>query len=179
MTEQKPEAVRLMLALFGVAVGGEILHQILSIVIGLLDPSGLTAAAKETMDAEQAAEISDNTLGLMVTGSIIMAGFVGILVMGLLVFMLVLIHRRSRHAGLARRMLLVFGFYFGFRILMLFMATPGGNDVPMAMYVIDGSVQIIVGVAAVLGLVFTFREETLRWTREIDPSGNRIDPRRK
>jgi len=91
----------------------------------------------------------------------------------------VLIHRRSKFAGLARRMLLVFGFYFGFRILMLFMATPGGNDVPVAMYLVDGAVQIIVGVAAVLGLIFSFREEVLKWTGEIDSSGNRIDPRRK
>ncbi|GAB3708429.1 hypothetical protein [Corynebacterium nasicanis] len=179
MTEKKPEVVRLMLLLFAVAVGGEILHQILSITIGLMDPSGLYAAAKETMSAEQAEQISEGALRATVIASILAAGGFGIAVMGLLAFMLVLIHRRSKYAGMARRMLLVFGFYFAFRILMLFAATPGGTRVPVAMYLVDGSVQILVGVAAVLGLVFSFREETFRWTGEIDSSGARIDPRRK
>lgn len=179
MTQKKPEVVRLMLLLFAVAVGGEVLHQILSITIGLMDPSALFAAAKETMSAEQAAQISDGALRATVIASILVTGGIGIAVMGLLAFMLALIHRRSKFAGLARRMLLVFGFYFGFRILMLFMATPGGNGVPVAMYLVDGSIQIIVGVAAVLGLIFSFREEVLKWTGEIDSTGNRIDPRRK
>lgn len=178
-TGRKPETVRLMLLLFAVAVGGEIVHQILNVTIGFMDPSALIATAKEAMSEEQLAEISDGRLRTTVMASMLLAGGLGIAVMGLLAFMLVLIHRRSSYAGLARRMLLVFGFYFGFRILMLFMASPGGNNVPVAMYLLDGSVQILVGVAAVLGLVFSFRVETLKWTREIDASGKRIDPRRK
>lgn len=176
---KKPDAVRLLLLLFAVAVGGEILHQILNIIIGLMDPSALIAAARENLSAEEAEQISDGQLRLTALVSILLAGGLGLAVMGLLAFMLGLIHRRSKHAGLARRMLMVFGFYFGFRILLLFMASPGGNDVPVAMYLLDGSVQIIVGVAAVLGLLFSFRTETLKWTREIDDSGNRVDPRRK
>ncbi|AJE32149.1 MAG: hypothetical protein GX859_02500 [Corynebacterium humireducens] len=178
-TDKKPETVRLMLLLFAVAVGGEIIHQILNVTIGFMDPSALIATAKEAMSEEQLAEITDGRLRATVIASMLLAGGFGIAVMGLLAFMLVLIHRRSSYAGLARRMLLVFGFYFGFRILMLFMASPGGNNVPVAMYLLDGSVQILVGVAAVLGLVFSLRVETLKWTREIDASGKRIDPRRK
>ncbi len=178
-TGGRPETIRLMLLLFAVAVGGEIIHQILNITIGLMDPSVLIATAKEAMSAEQSAEITDGELRATAVAAMLLAGGLGIAVMGLLAFMLVLIHRRSRYAGLARRMLLVFGFYFGFRILMLFMARPGGNDVPVAMYLVDGSVQILVGVTAVLGLIFSLREETLKWTREIDASGKRIDPRRK
>lgn len=175
----KPETIRLMLLLFAIAVGGEVIHQILNVVMGLMDPSALLAAAKDALSEEQAAELGDGAVTTSVYASMFLAGALGLAIMGLLAFMLVLIHRRSSYAALARRMLLVFGFYFGFRILLLLIATPGGNDVPVAMYLLDGSVQIIVGVAAVLGLVFSFRQETLRWTREIDESGNRIDPRRK
>lgn len=176
---RKPETVRLMLLLFAVAVGGEILHQVLNVVIGLMDPSALLAAARDAVSEEQAAELGEGTVTTSVYASIFLAGGLGIAIMGLLAFMLVQINRRSRYAGLARRMLLVFGFYFGFRILLLFFAAPGGNDVPLAMYLVDGSVQILVGVAAVLGLVFSFRPETLRWTREVDESGKSTDPRRK
>ncbi|NLF90023.1 MAG: hypothetical protein GX570_01550 [Corynebacterium marinum] len=175
----KPETIRLMLLLFAVAVGGEILHQILSVTIGLMDPSALLSAAKDALSEDQAAELSEGAVTTSVYTSIVLAGALGVAIMGLLAFMLVLINRRSRHAGLARRMLLVFGFYFGFRTLLLFVAAPGGNDVPVAMYLLDGGVQIIVGVAAVLGLIFSFRPETLKWTREIDDSGHRTDPRRK
>lgn len=175
----RPETVRLMLLLFAVAVGGEVLHQILNVIIGVMDPSALLAAAREAMTEEQAAELGEGAVTTSVYASMFLAGALGVAIMGLLAFMLVLINRRSRHSGLARRMLLVFGFYFGFRLLLLFAATPGGSDVPVAMYLVDGSVQILVGVAAVLGLVFSFRQETLRWTREIDDSGNRTDPRRK
>lgn len=177
--DEKPETIRLMLLLFAVAIGGEVIHQILNVIIGLMDPSALLAAARDALSEEQAAELGEGAVNTSVYASMFLAGALGLAIMGLLAFMLVLIHRRSSYAGLARRMLLVFGFYFGFRILLLLIATPGGNDVPVAMYLLDGSVQIIVGVAAVLGLVFSFRQETLKWTREIDESGNRIDPRRK
>lgn len=176
---KKPDAIRLLLLLFAVAIGGEILHQVLNIIIGLMDPSALIAAARENLSAEEAEQISDGRIRLTVFASVLLAGGLGLVIMGLLAFMLSLINRRSKHAGLARRMLMVFGFYFGFRILLLFMASPGGNDVPVVMYLLDGSVQIIVGVAAVLGLLFSFRPETLKWTREVDDSGNRIDLRRK
>lgn len=36
-TGKRPEAIRLMLLLFAVAVGGEIIHQILNITIGFMD----------------------------------------------------------------------------------------------------------------------------------------------
>lgn len=173
-----PERIRLMLLLFAVAVGGEILHQVLNITIGLMDPSALTSAAREGMRGSDVT-FSDSQIRTAAIASIFLAGAFGIAVMGLLGVMLRLIRRRSKYAGLARRMLLVFGFYFGFRVLMLFMASPGGTRVPVAMYLVDGSVQIIVGVAAVLGLVFSFSEEVLRWTGEIDSSGRRTDPRQK
>lgn len=174
-----PETVRLVLLLFSVAVAGEILHQILNITMGLMDPSALIATARDQMSAEQAAEISEGQLRGSVIASILLAGGMGIAIMGGLAVMVVLIHRRSKYANLARRMLTLFGFYFGFRILMLFVASPGGSDIPVAMYLVDGSVQILVGVAAVLGLILSFKVETLTWTRESDESGKRIDPQRK
>lgn len=165
-----PETIRLLLTLWAVAVGGEIIHQILSMTMSFMDPSALVAAARQGQEGEESTALAESTVSLAIYASVIITGLIGILIMGLLVWALVLIKRRSKHAGVARRMLMVFGFYFGFRIIMLFTVSPGASDIPLAMYIIDGSLQIIVGVVAVLGLVFSFRPETLKWTREIEPS---------
>lgn len=171
-TEQRamPETIRLLIGLWAVAVGGEIIHQILSMTMSFMDPSALVAAARQRQEGEDATVIAESTVSLAIYASVIITGLLGIFIMGLLVWALVLIKQRSKHAGVARRMLMVFGFYFGFRVLMILAASPGASDIPLAMYIIDGSLQIIVGVVAVLGLVFSFRPETLKWTREIEPS---------
>ncbi|RNE48953.1 hypothetical protein C5L39_06620 [Corynebacterium alimapuense] len=162
-----PESVRLLLILWVAAISGEIVHQLLNIAIGLMDPSVLIAAAKEGMDADTEA-VSDAAVSTSVYASIVIAGTVGILIMALLAWMLSQLRHRSPKAGMARRMLMFFGIYFGFRVLMIFIAIPADNDVPIAMYLIDGSLQILVGVAATMGLVFSFRPEVLVWTREIE-----------
>ncbi|MDN6246433.1 MAG: hypothetical protein L0J38_07865, partial [Corynebacterium casei] len=76
---------------------------------------------------------------------------------------------KSKHAGTARRMLFVFSLYFTFRLFLVFMTRPAtGTNSPDWLYVVDGSLQILVGVAAVLVLVFSSREETLEYTGEME-----------
>ncbi|GAB2501971.1 hypothetical protein CATRI_01635 [Corynebacterium atrinae] len=168
-----PESVRLMVWLFAFAVGGEVLHQILNVTISFIDPSALIAAAKEQTDPQRLESIGDTGVRLAAYGSVLFMGALSLAIMGLLTWMIFALWRRSRFAGTARRMLLVFGFYFGFRVMMLFMVTPGGTNVPVALYVVDGIVQILVGVAAVMGVFLTFKEDTLKWTRELPVAKDR------
>lgn len=165
---EMPETIRLLLLLWSLAIGGEVLHQILNVVISLIDPSPLLAMAREGLSDEEIADLGEATVTASAYSSVILIGLMGLLIMGLLAWGLTLIKRRSKHAGTARRLLLFFGIYFGIRILLVFMAPAGGGDVPVIFYLVDGSLQILVGVAAVLGLIFSFRIETMRWTREVD-----------
>lgn len=169
----QPESVRLMVWLFSFAVGGEVLHQILTVIITFIDPSALIATAKDRMDPQQLETIGDTGVRVAAYGSVLLMGAVSLGIMGLLVWMIFALWRQSRFAATARRMLLVFGFYFGFRVMLLFMVTPGGTDVPVALYVVDGIVQILVGVAAVMGVFLTFKEDTLTWTRELPTAKDR------
>ena len=86
----------------------------------------------------------------------------------LLAFLLRSLANRSKRAGTSRRVWFAFSIYFGFRILLTFMVTPAGADVPDWLFAADGMVQILVGVAAVLGLIFSVRAETLDYTGELE-----------
>ncbi|AGF71426.1 hypothetical protein [Corynebacterium halotolerans] len=168
-----PESVRLLILLWAGALAGEALHQILNVVMSLIDPSALLAAARETVDTEQAPEVADALITTSAYSAVVVAAVIAVAIVGLLAWMLTLIRKRSRHAPMARRLLLIFGFYFGIRTLMLFMVSPGASDVPLALYLFDGSLQILIGVAAVLALIFGARRETLQWTGELnDPDGS-------
>lgn len=166
-----PETVRLLLQIWLVVLGVEVAHQILGVVMSLLDTSALRAAAREMLSPEQAEQVSEGVLNGAAIAAVILSALLAIAFMGLLAWMLHLVKTRSRRAPVARRLLMVFGFYFAFRVLLIFMLTPGGSDVPVALYAVDGSLQIIVGVAAVLALILGFRGETLKWTGEIRGDG--------
>ena len=86
----------------------------------------------------------------------------------LLAFLLRSLARRGKRAGTSRRVWFAFSLYFGFRILLTFMVTPAGADVPDWLFAADGMVQILVGVAAVLGLIFSVRVDTLDYTGELE-----------
>ncbi len=162
-----PDSVRLLVLLWAAALVGEVIHQIINVVMSLLDPSALLATAREAAESAGTTDITDDILNGAVTSAVIIMGLTGVLIMGLLAVMLVLVQRRSRYAPMARRLLLIFGFYFGFRALLMFTASPGGSDVPLGLYLFDGSLQILIGVAAVLALIFGGRRETLKWTGEL------------
>lgn len=168
---QLPDTIRLLLQIWLVVLGVEVAHQILSVVMSLLDTSALRAAAREMLSPEQAEQVGEGVLNSAAIASVVLSALLAIAFMGLLAWMLHLVKTRSRRAPVARRLLLVFGFYFAFRVLLIFMLTPGGSDVPVALFAVDGSLQIIAGVAAVLALILGFRSETLKWTGEIPGDG--------
>ncbi|MGP6174802.1 hypothetical protein [Corynebacterium sp. A21] len=162
-----PETIRLFVQMWFLALGLEVIHQILNIVMGMMDTAALQAAVRESLSASDREQVSASLINSAAIAGVLLMGLIGIAMMGLLLWMVFLVKNRSKKAGLGRRLLQVFGFYFGFRIMIVFMLTPGGTDIPVAMYAVDGSLQILAGVAAVIALILSFRAETLKWTREI------------
>lgn len=143
-----------------------------------MDTSALRASARESLSDQDMAQVSDSLLEAVAGVSVVIMGLLAVAMMGILLWMVFLVKNRSRRAGMARRLLLVFGFYFAFRILVIFLLTPGGSDVPLAMYAVDGSLQIIGGVAGLLTLLLGFRAEMLKWTGEINDKPGEGGPRR-
>ena len=82
--------------------------------------------------------------------------------------MLWMINSNSTAAGTGRRLWFAFSLYFGFRVLIVFLSSPAGANVPDWLFVVDGAVQILVGVAAIMGLIFSSKEEVLEYTGEME-----------
>lgn len=167
-----PESVALMLGLFSAAVFFELCHHILSVVMGIMDPAPLKAQARESLKnggpfGGGDAVPSEGMLNASVTTAIVMAGLVGIAFLVLLLVMIQMVRKKHKRADIARRILFVFGVYFGLRAMMIFGAHPQGSTLPVWLYALDGSLQILVGVAAVTGVVFSLREDTLKFTGEL------------
>lgn len=62
-------------------------------------------------------------------------------------------------------MLQVFSVFFAVRVLTLFLMTPAATKVPVALFAVDGAVQIVVGVAGALGLFYASRKESQDYLR--------------
>ena len=161
----KPETVRYMLACWAFMIGGELLHQALTVVSLLLDPSQLIASAKEASKQTGAVSeaMSEGLLNVAVWGSVALMALVQLAILGLFAFALASISRQRKWAGTARRLLMVFSVFFALRALMVFAMRPAGTTVPLAFYAFDGVIQIMLGVAGALGLFYASQKESADW----------------
>ena len=168
---KRPETVVYMLWLWLGVVAGETVHQILNVVLTLLNHDVLMAQAKQMVEStsggEDGEEVSDSLIEMAAYGSVALSAAIAIGVLVLLLFLLKSLAGPSKRAGTSRRIWFAFSIYFGFRILLTFMVTPTGADVPDWLCAADGMVQILVGVAAVLGLIFSIKPDTLDYTGEL------------
>nr|WP_255716856.1 hypothetical protein [Corynebacterium sp. ACRPR] len=161
-----------MLWLWLGVVAGETVHQILNVVLTLLNHDVLMAQAKQMVEStsggEDGEEVSDSFIEMAAYGSVALSAAIAVGVLVLLLFLLKSLAGPSKRAGTSRRIWFAFSIYFGFRILLTFMVTPAGADVPDWLFAADGMVQILVGVAAVLGLIFSVKPDTLDYTGELE-----------
>lgn len=169
---KRPETVVYMLWLWLGVVVGETVHQILNVVLTLLNHDVLMAQAKQMVESasggEDGEEVSDSFIEMAAYGSVALSAAIAVGVLVLLLFLLKSLAGPSKRAGTSRRIWFAFSIYFGFRIVLTFMVTPAGADVPDWLFAADGMVQILVGVAAVLGLIFSIKPDTLDYTGELE-----------
>ncbi|WP_408932102.1 hypothetical protein ACKFRM_01540 [Corynebacterium sp. YSMAA1_1_D6] len=168
---KRTEAVALMIKVWLCALILEAVHLILSVVLTMFNRSELFAQAEET--AEQAAqstgqELSDSFVQLVAYGAVAFSSFISLAIVVLLGIMLGLLNSNSSAAGTGRRLWFAFSLYFGFRVLLVFFTSPAGANVPDWLFVLDAGVQILAGVAAVMGLIFCSKEEVLEYTGEME-----------
>ncbi|WP_304325198.1 hypothetical protein [Corynebacterium frankenforstense] len=165
--KRPPEAVRILVALWRGIVGLEILHQLLSVAGVLADPGALRTMARETLESTEGADVSPQMLDVAVYASAGFSALVGIAIQLILLWATVMIARRHRWSDGSRRLLMFFSIYLVIRAVALFgVGAAGAGSIPVALLAVDGSVQVLAGVAAALALVYIFNSETVRWTAE-------------
>lgn len=167
---KRPEAFRLAVGAWAVALLVELIHQITQISMSLIDPAELMSAARKEAESTSVEGASDTLITFSVYGSIIIMGLVSLLIIVGLVVALRFYAARHRLADGARRLLMVFSLYFALRGLLVFVAGPAGSAVPVWLMLLDGSLQLIVAVAAILGLVFSGRKESVDYLAEVNPA---------
>ena len=159
-----PEAVRYMLAAWTVMIGGELLHQILAVAASVIDPSALREVAKERATKGDG-EVSEALMNASVYGSIFIMALLQLGIILLFVFALRAVQKQAKWAENARRLLQIFSVFFALRMLTLFMMVPASTTVPTALFGIDGVVQIILGVAGVMGVIYSVDKDSVAWTK--------------
>lgn len=159
-----PEAVRYMLAAWAVMIGGELLHQIFAVAASVIDPSALREVAKERAKNGDG-EVSEALMNASVYGSIFIMALLQLGVILLFVFALRAVQKQAKWAENARRLLQIFSVFFALRMLTLFMMVPASTTVPTAMFGIDGVIQIVLGVAGVMGVIYSVDKDSVAWTK--------------
>ena len=149
-----PEAVRYMLAAWTVMIGGELLHQIFAVAASVIDPSALREVAKERAKNSDG-EVSEALMNASVYGSIFIMALLQLGVILLFVFALRAVQKQAKWAENARRLLQIFSVFFALRMLTLFMMVPASTTVPTALFGVDGVIQIVLGVAGVMGVIYS------------------------
>lgn len=168
---KKPEAVRYMLGCWAAMIFGELVHQALTVLAVVLDPSELIAAAKQAADAE----VPEALVNASVWGSVAIMALIQLVMIGLFAAALSAVNKQKKWGPTARRLLQVFSVFFALRALMVFAMRPAASTVPMALFAVDGVVQIVVGVAGVLGLIYASQKESIDWAEAGAPPANRSE----
>lgn len=164
--EKKEDTVKLLIQMWAVMIGLELLHQILNVVMSFMDPTALRTVAKEQAAAQG---VSDGIVNATVIAAILIMGFFNLIVVAILSWMVVMVKNRSKRLPTAFLLLTIFSFFFILRVLLLFFASPGGTDVPMALFAIDGCVEILVGVSAGVAYALSRTEQPVKMLTDYAP----------
>lgn len=157
-----PETVRLFMYVAAVMIGGELIHQIISTVIVLLDPAALIEQAKDAQPSA-VAEMGDAQLEAVAYASIALAELFALAVILVLALAVRAVAKKASWAGNALKLLMVFGGYFALRMLVVMAVPAGGGAVPTAVIAVDGAIQIIAGVAGICAIVLGTQDELRQW----------------
>lgn len=164
---KRPETIQALILVWSIAIGGELIHQLIQIISAIVDPTALRQAATEKAESgEESTALNDAVINLSVYMSIAVMALITLAMVGLMTWMLVLFARQHKWAGYARRLLYLFSFFFAFRMLLVFVTTSAASDIPVWLIAIDGALQIVIAVAAICGIIFAGREDTIKWTGE-------------
>ncbi len=163
-----PEAAVYAMGVWAVALGAEVVHQILQVILGILNRDVMVAQMSKLLRDEDPTAYSDGLVRLSAYLSIGFSALVAFVILGVLAWMLTLFRAKHKWAGTARRLLFIFGLYYALRVVFVFVTSPAGSDAPDWLFAIDGMIQIVAGVAGGLGVYFGSREPVIKYTGEYE-----------
>lgn len=172
----KPEAMVLGIGAWMLALGLEALQQVLNVAASFFDMGSLRAQTVK-LAQERGQDLSDSMItGLTVT-TLIFSGLLGLIILGIIFYFVRKVATRGKNAESLQKLLSFFGGYLLFKAILITFTPPTGN-LPVAYYAISGALQIIVGVAAVVGAILINRKESVEWVAGDKKKDDRDDRNR-
>ncbi|WP_151641407.1 hypothetical protein [Corynebacterium sp. 11A] len=165
-SKERPESIDLAVKVWWVLIIAEVLRHVVLVLTTAMNPREVASQVIATMDSEQVSQLEnlgDTALNLAVIGYYVVIMLFAFAILAIVAWMVNVIARAREKAPSAKRLLTFFGIYFTIRALFVFFSPPPMSDPNSVQFLIDGSLQIVVGVAAVLGLVFFSRPESKTW----------------
>lgn len=157
----KPEAMVLGIGAWVVAVVLEGVQQLLNLGASFFNMGRLRSQVVE-MGKEQGQELTDSMVTVLSVSALLISLLLSLLVLGAIGYFIYKVSTRGKNADSLQKMLSFFAGYLMFKALMVTFTPPAGG-LPAAYYAVSGSLQIIVGVAAVVGAVLINRKESVDW----------------
>lgn len=161
--DTKGETLQLLFKVWAVMIGLELIHQIFNVVMTFMDPAALRAVAAEQATAEG---LSESMVDATVVAATLVMGLINLIVIAILAWMVVVVKKHTKRTPTAFMLLTIFSFFFMLRTLMLFFASPGAMDIPIALYAVDGCIQILIGVSAGIAYALSRSDESIKWLND-------------
>lgn len=168
MTPKPPESTHMAITLWWAIIAVEAIHQVLNVTMGILNRHESAAAALKRLEGGGSGAVNAHiaeTTSVVVT---VLMGGAALAVVGVLAWLVTKLrtpHVEGTRPSVARRCLALFGWYLAVRGIFTFAVVPTGA-VPVALYAVDGSLRIIIGVAGVVAAVLLAQKEAVEWAGE-------------
>ncbi|AZA14477.1 hypothetical protein ACFPVT_04585 [Corynebacterium choanae] len=152
-----PEPLRLGRQVWLVVLLVEVLSQLFTLTVQLTHPAVLATLVQES---NQAGELSENAQLWAARFAVIVATLVSLAILGFAAFALQRIRIPGKKSRNYRLLLGYFAGFFAFRGMLQF-ASPAAavSLVPLQYTVVQGALEILVGVLAVTGAILLYRKE--------------------
>lgn len=155
MTTQ-PEAVRWATASWWTALAINAAHQILGGVIAFFNRGQLMAELEKRMNGQAVPEMAAS-IGVVMS-VLFLLGF-----LGLFAWFVAAFRQGGRFAQLCRKTMTFVSIYLGISVITVFAIVPTSLSIPQGWFLADGCLSIACGVAAIIGLIFAQKKESLEW----------------
>ncbi|MDY3128070.1 MAG: hypothetical protein SOW59_08130 [Corynebacterium sp.] len=164
---KRPEVVSLLVTLMMAVVACELIHQIVSAVITVVNIDIVQAMARKNFEQDSALpEAFTRASAWFAFG---FSTILSLVIIGVLAWAVRTFADKGKYVAGARRIMFIFSLYFAFRILMVFLSKPiAASAAPDWLFALDGVVQILAGVGGILCVIFASRTETLDYTGELE-----------
>lgn len=164
--DKRPETIQFAVRVWLLLIALEVLRHLVMVVTTALNPAGVADQILAAMNKDQVRQLEsmgDAVLNAAIVGYYVIIMLFALAVLGVAAWMVMVVANAKPKAASAVRLLTFFGIYFGVRAVFVFIAPSAMSQPHSVQFLIDGSLQIVIGVGAVVALMLLSRPDSRTW----------------